>query len=109
MNSRIVVGNNVLNGFDDGGAAVSKRAAPAKSKKNSKMNQNSIILIDSSDGERILFQEHKLRRSTEQQNQNLLLTSLILDGCGHYHGTQPRLERVATIPEQGKSTEVKTK
>jgi hypothetical protein len=59
--------------------------------------------------ERILFAEHKLRRSTEQRNQNLLHTSVILDGCGHYHGTQPRLERVAAIPEQDKSTQNKNK
>lgn len=59
--------------------------------------------------ERILFEEHKLSRSTEQRNQNLLHTSLILDGCAHYHGTQPRLERVAAMPEQDKSTQNKNK
>ena len=34
-------------------------------------------------GERILFQEHKLIRSTEQQNQNLK-NSFIGDGFAHW-------------------------
>ena len=63
--------------------------------------------MDTSVGERIIFQEHKLRRSTGQQNQNLK-NSFIGDGFAHYHGTQPRLERVAAIPEQENSAQEKT-
>ena len=45
--------------------------------------------------------------SWEQQNQNLK-NSFIGDGFAHYHGTQPRLERVAAIPEQENSAQEKT-
>ena len=70
--------------------------------------------MDSSAGERILYQQHQPRRSREQISQNLQNSFLIFDGCGQYKETLPRFgRRVAATPEQAtistEATQLKNK